>query len=168
MNKIEEDLKNWFEEIRNCERIVVNKHFEKKFKPIKIDYKTREIFQKKEKDYSDFVLEKNKSLGIDRNSDKLLRTGKYPIDKTIDFHGLILDEAFDSLAKEVDYAYNNNLRCLLVITGKGRGTKEGRESIKSSIENWLKMDVISGKIIKYTQAIKKHGGEGAIYILIRK
>ena len=116
---------------------------------------------------STFKLEKNTSLGIDKSTDKKLRSGKLRIDIKIDLHGLTLSEAFDSLVFNIDKAFHNNMKCMLVITGKGKNTPENRDSIKSQLGRWFQTSEVSSKIIKYVDATPKHGGTGAVYILIR-
>ena len=115
----------------------------------------------------DYVLKKNESLGIDRKLDKKLKNGNFVADIKVDFHGLKLDEAFDGLINTIKYAYNNGLKFVLVITGKGYGTKLGKESIKSQIEHWMTHPDISARVIKYVDAQPKDGGGGAIYVLVK-
>jgi DNA-nicking Smr family endonuclease len=107
------------------------------------------------------------NLGIDYNTDKKLKGGKIKIDKTVDFHGLGLDDALDLLLKTVGDGYANGLRNILFITGKGRNSN-GRETIKASMEKWFRHPSIVGKIIKYCQATKKDGGDGAFYVFLRR
>ena len=115
----------------------------------------------------DYVLKKNESLGIDRKLDKKLKNGNFVADIKVDFHGLKLDEAFDGLINTIKYAYNNGLKFVLVITGKGYGTKLGKESIKSQIEHWMTHPDISARVVKYVDAQPKDGGGGAIYVLVK-
>jgi DNA-nicking Smr family endonuclease len=114
-----------------------------------------------------YKVKKNESLGIDRNTDKKLKSGKIDIDMTIDFHGCTLNEAFGLLKNSINNAYSKDFKYLLLITGKGRGTPEGRESIKSSIENWMQDPDISSKITKYVDAKDKDGGSGALYVKMK-
>ncbi|MBR2141049.1 MAG: Smr/MutS family protein [Rickettsiales bacterium] len=116
----------------------------------------------------DKVIKKGESLGIDRGLDKKLKNGDFSIDLKVDFHGMTLDEAFEHLIYVVNYAYNNGLRFLLLITGKGSGTKDGRETIKSMMEHWFIHKDIVGKVIKYVDAKHKDGGTGALYVLIKR
>lgn len=164
---------DWAREIKNCKKFHNNRvkrdinydfNFEnKKSKKFECDnYKF-----KFDHDFS-YKIDKNESFGIDRNTDKKLKSGKFKIDLKLDFHGFTLDEAFDFLLYSVETAYNQGFRCLLVVTGKGKNTKQGRDSIKSQISNWLQHPNISSKIIKYVDADIKHGGTGAIYILLKR
>ena len=162
-------MEEWNKEIKNCKKINKNK-ISRGFSKNRIIVKQGENFIKNSfsvVDY-DYQLELNKTLGIDRKFDKKLKNGDFKIDLKLDFHGLTLEQAFNSLLYNIENAYNNNLRFLLVITGKGKGTQEGRESIKSQFTYWMKHPNISSKVIKYTTANQKDGGSGAFYILLKK
>ncbi|MDR1494843.1 MAG: Smr/MutS family protein [Rickettsiales bacterium] len=173
-----EDQNTWLEEVRNCKKLkkrdmVVTRNPKNTVIAIKTsnpDY-SAEIssldFLKGTEGHCQ-VLEKNESLGIDRRADRKLRAGKIKIDRKIDFHGLTLDEAFDSLVYNLVQAQEAGLRCVLVITGKGKNTEPGRISIKSQIGNWLKIPILASKIIKYIDATSRHGGTGALYILLKR
>lgn len=169
-----EDWSLWHEEMQKCIPISSNKVIAKQIKKIEINNHD-ELSKNNNYDITvkttinnDFKLKKNTTQGLDANSDKKLRTGNYPIDLTIDFHGLTLDQAFDSFIYNIENSYNQGLRCLLVITGKGNRTPFGRVSIKESIEKWIKIEKISNKIIKYVDANVKHGGSGSLYVLLKK
>ena len=169
MNK---DLELWEKEILNCKKINSNKNIYNK-KDIKIEVKNS-YDNIKENSYlykninENFKLTINNSLGIDSNTDKKLRTGKYKIDKVIDFHGLTINESFDLFISSINQAYENNLRCILYITGKGNNSLDKYNTIKENFKKWIKLDFVCDKIIKYTQAIQKDGGSGAFYVLLKK
>ena len=114
---------------------------------------------------SDFVLEKGKSLGIDRMSDKKLSQGKYKIDYRLDLHGSTLEQAYIKIKNLFKMADLNNFKCLLIITGKGLHSTD--KTIKNSISDWFKEPYFSNKIIKYVDANATHGGSGAIYVLLK-
>src|SRR5690606_29222577 len=61
-----------------------------------------------------------KGDGIDGNSARRLRQGKFPIEATLDLHGMYREEAHAQLAAFLRRAYDTHKRCVLVITGKGR------------------------------------------------
>ena len=161
-------MEEWLKEIENCKKLEIN--------TIKKEINTKPVAVRKDTTLPasrvlvdcDYSIVKNDTLGIDRKLDKKLKGGQIKIDKTIDFHGKTLDEAFDSLLLNIESAFENGLRMLLVITGKGRGTKEGKESIKSQIEYWMKHPNISSKVIKYTDAQQRDGGTGALYVLLKR
>lgn len=164
---------DWAGEIKNCKKFHNNRvkrdtnynfNFETQ-KNEKFEWNNYEFKFNHEFNYK---ISKNESFGIDKNSDKKLKSGKLKIDLKLDFHGLTFSEAFDLLLYSIDRAYNQGFRCLLVVTGKGKNTKQGKDSIKSQISKWLQHPNISSKIIKYVDANIKHGGTGAIYILLKR
>lgn len=171
------DINYWLEEVKDCKKLINKKVVNKKL--VGENNSIEELFtkiknnkQNCENDFKisnyNYKLQKNESLGIDRNIDKKLKKGKINIDLKLDFHGLTLEKAFDSLIYNIEKAYNNKLRCILIVTGKGNGTVEGRDSIKNSISKWMEHPNISSRVIKYTDAQKKDGGTGAIYVLLKR
>ena len=170
-------MSSWENEISKCKKLKSNRISRKvDFSSNKIQVKSTGITKDYEEYKNEFdyyekdikPLAKNETRGIDRNTDRKLKSGRLEIDLTIDFHGMTLDSAFDCLLHQINWAYENRLRCILLITGKGKNTKPGRESIKGSIEKWLKHPKISDKIIKYVDATAKHGGTGATYVLLKR
>ncbi len=110
---------------------------------------------------------------------KDLKKGKVKIDRRLDLHGYSLLDAYEKFKKEVIKAYNNNKRCLLVITGKGVHKKIGREEedmhpklfygkIKNSIIKWINEDDLKKHVLTYQDAGVEHGGDGAIFVYLRK
>ncbi|MDR1425585.1 MAG: Smr/MutS family protein [Rickettsiales bacterium] len=171
----EQDI--WLEEIRDCKMLKKKPQGVKKpprgeIIPRKNFYDDGGISQDSE--FIDehgllpYSLGKNKSLGIDSGTDRKLRTGKIKIDMRIDFHGLTLDRALDSLILGLTNAHERGLRCVLLVTGKGKNTKADRISIKSKISEWLKIASLSSMIVKYVDAIPRHGGTGALYVFLRR
>lgn len=172
--EIEENgLELWNQEIFGCRKIGNNRNTndnQKKLISVMRPINSENIISENTKIEikNNFKIELNNSLGIDYNSDKKLRTGKYKIDKTIDFHGMTINNAFDLFLNSIEYAYNNGFRCILYITGKGNNSKIGNDTIKESFKKWIKIDNVSNKIIKYTQATNKDGGSGAFYVLLKR
>lgn len=163
------NMEEWNKEIKNCKKIrknIIINGFSKDEVIVKKNFDT-EKQQFKVVDY-DYQIELNKTLGIDRKLDKKLKNGNFSIDLKIDFHGLSLEEAFNSLLYNVENAYNNGLRFLLIVTGKGTRTREGKDSIKSQFTTWMKHPNISSKVIKYIEAQKKDGDSGAFYVLLKR
>lgn len=170
-----EDLEKWHEFKKKCIKTTnfnskkmseKSKIFLRKIKSNIINNQDIEKFEDINLDYeNDFILEKGKTLGIDRLSDRKLTLGKYTIDAQIDLHGLTLNDAYNKVKLFFDRAVLNKYRCILIVTGKG--THSTNITIKESMINWLKEPYFSNKIIKYTDANIKHGGNGAIYILLK-
>ncbi|MDR2077786.1 MAG: Smr/MutS family protein [Rickettsiales bacterium] len=174
---VENDQNVWLDEVKNCKKVFSNRgkavvspkrvKLGKNYYVQTIDsggYGNGDCGQSQ---ISAFKLEKNKSLGIDGNTDKKLRAGKIKIDMKIDFHGLTSERALDMLVDSVDSAYRIGLKCILVVTGKGTNTSLGKTSIKSQLEKWMQIPAVSSRVIKYVDAQQRHGGKGAVYILLK-
>jgi len=171
-----EDLNSWNEfadknfkksNPNNCKLSENSKKFLKK---VKQNIKNNKILNNNEfnnnlSNLDTFVLEKDKTLGINTNSDRKLTLGKYDIDSKIDLHGLTLSEAYEKVRLFFNNAVIRKYKCILVITGKGKHSTN--TTIKESIRDWLKQPYFANNIIKYTDASQKDGGSGAIYILLR-
>ena len=112
---------------------------------------------------------------------KDLKKGRVNIDRRIDLHGYTLLDAQDKIKKEIIKNYENKKRCLLVITGKGlyqankndqfyehHQPKLFHGKIKNSIIGWIKEDDIKKYVLTYQDAGFEHGGDGAIFIYLRK
>ncbi len=109
---------------------------------------------------------------------KELKRGKINIDRRIDLHGYNLVEAYEKFITEVKKNYNKNKRCILFITGKGVHKKTENEQdksqklfygkIKNSIINWINEDDLKKYILTYQDAGFEHGGDGAIFVYLRK
>ena len=94
-----------------------------------------------------------------------LNKGNVLIENKLDLHGFKEIEAKNSLEDFINKSVENNLRLVLVITGKG---KEGEGKIKKNILFWLNEEKLRNKILAINYASKKHGGSGAIYVFLRK
>jgi DNA-nicking Smr family endonuclease len=103
--------------------------------------------------------------GLDRNTDEKLRRGKMPIEAKLDLHGMTQDEAFAALGRFVIMGYDRGLRCVLVVTGKG---KEGTGVLKNAIPGWLASPKVKPFILQTHPAKPHHGGSGALYVLLRR
>jgi DNA-nicking Smr family endonuclease len=99
--------------------------------------------------------------GIDRNTANAFRKGKYPIDASLDLHGMSREQAHMALSGFVHAHYAMGNRCLLLICGKGIVLRE-------SIPHWLDEPGLRPFILALDVAKGQHGGSGAYYILLRR
>ena len=95
---------------------------------------------------------------------KLLNKRKIEPDSIIDLHGFKLQEAKLILKRFVLQAFNNNKRNILIITGKGLN-KTG--ALKKEVPIWLNEREIKKILIRYENAPKSFGGEGALIIRLK-
>lgn len=94
--------------------------------------------------------------------------GKESIDGRLDLHGLTQSEAHTALLRFLRAATALDARIVLVVTGKG-GRGEGERGIlKRQVPQWLSLPEFRALIIGFEQAHVAHGGEGALYIRVRR
>ncbi len=91
--------------------------------------------------------------------------GEIRIEGRIDLHGLTLDMAHKALAGFLMQARGRGHRMVLVITGKGVG-KGG--ALKRLVPLWLSAPPFAGLIAGLAAAQARHGGEGALYLYLRR
>jgi len=108
---------------------------------------------------------KAQSAETDRRTEERFRRGQMPLEATLDLHGYTRPEAYEALKLFISGAYEAGKRCVLVITGKGR---QGEGPLKREVPLWLKESQQSGHVLKWTAAQPQHGGNGALYVLIRR
>ncbi len=148
-------------------------------------------FKKTEKNKKK-IIEINKNI-IKKNTNKSkfeisysdvnkdLKRGKINIDRRLDLHGYSLQDAKERFTNEVVKAYNNNKRCLLVVTGKGINLNKFNHNlededrpklyygkIKNSITTWIHEESLQKYILTYQNASVEQGGDGALYVYLRK
>lgn len=105
---------------------------------------------------------------LDGRTAKRFKRGNITIDFRLDLHGYTKDQAYDILIETVEEAYQKKKRCGLIITGKGYRSDGVIGVIKQSMKRWLDMPPLRNMVLAVTSASQKHGGEGAIYILLRR
>jgi len=105
------------------------------------------------------------SSGLDGASLRRLKSGQIEIEATLDLHGFTLDHAYEVLVSFIQRAYERKQKHILVITGKG---KENKGSIRSNISSWLNSPALRAKVIAARFAHIKHGGAGALYVVLKK
>jgi DNA-nicking Smr family endonuclease len=107
------------------------------------------------------------STGIDKRQAERFRRGKTPIEGRIDLHGRTQAEAHDDLHDFLSRAHAAGKRCVLVITGKGiTGSKVG--VLRANVPRWLNEPGLRRHILAFDYAEPQHGGEGALYVLLKR
>ena len=102
--------------------------------------------------------------GVQHGVFKNLRLGKYAIDSRLDLHGMKVEMARRKVLEFVNDCMAANLRCLLILHGKGE-LREKPALLKSCVNHWLQqMD----QVLAFHSAQRHHGGFGATYVLLRK
>lgn len=110
---------------------------------------------------------------IDAKTKRRLTRGRTPIDATLDLHGMRQHEAHGALSHFVASAFARGRRNLLVITGKGvRRTDfaqfEQKGVLRYRVPQWLDEPHMRPMIAGVEGAGQSHGGEGALYIRLKR
>jgi DNA-nicking Smr family endonuclease len=105
--------------------------------------------------------------GLDRANAERLKRGLHPIEASLDLHGKTQAEAHHTLAAFVHSSSDAGRRCVLVITGRGLGPG-GPGVLKSAVPRWLEEVGLRRKILAIAPAQPRHGGAGALYLLLRR
>ena len=110
---------------------------------------------------------------LDSHWDKKLKSGTIAPDYTLDLHDHFVDAAYDRLIRGVAQARAMDARLVLVITGRprpieaaDRGSKRG--VIRAKILDWLAASDHADAIAAIRKAHRKHGSEGALYVVLRR
>lgn len=112
------------------------------------------------------ALAPGEAAGLDRASLRRLVRGKFAIEDTLDLHGHTRVEAHAALASFVATRAASRRACVLIVTGRGRGDTPG--VLKELVPRWLNEPANRGRILGFATALPRHGGSGAIYVLLRK
>jgi DNA-nicking Smr family endonuclease len=95
--------------------------------------------------------------------------GREAIDARLDLHGLTQSEAHAALLHFLRQANARGARLVLVITGKGRaGAGSERGILRRQVPQWLGLPEFRAYVIGFEDAHVAHGGEGALYVRLRK
>jgi DNA-nicking Smr family endonuclease len=108
---------------------------------------------------------------IDRRLKQKLARGREAIDRSIDLHGLTQAEAHAALVRFLRNARAEGARLVLVITGKGGRSDDftaDRGVLRRQVPLWLRSAELRDAVIGFDWAHAAHGGEGALYVRIRR
>jgi DNA-nicking Smr family endonuclease len=111
--------------------------------------------------------------GLDSTWDRKLSRGALSPDFTLDLHGHTLASAHRRLDHGLTQAKVLGARVVLLITGKPRPAEaadrgERRGAIRAKVLDWLAAGRHASSIAAVRKAHIRHGGEGALYLVLRK
>lgn len=103
-----------------------------------------------------------------RERSKLSR-GRKDIDARLDLHGMTQNRAHRVLLNFLHHAQEDGLSVVLIITGKGKtGSESERGVLRRQVPQWLSLPEFRGLVIGFDEAHIGHGGEGALYVRVRR
>jgi DNA-nicking Smr family endonuclease len=88
-----------------------------------------------------------------------------PLELVLDLHGLDQDRARTVLHRFLVRAQDDGARAVLVITGKG---VQGDGILRRRTPEWLAEPAVRGVVAGVSEAHRRHGGAGALYVAIKR
>jgi DNA-nicking Smr family endonuclease len=94
-----------------------------------------------------------------------LARGREALAARIDLHGMSQDAARAALTAFIRRSADDGWRAALVITGKGVG---GDGVLRRRVPDWLADPPIRDRVAGVSEAHRRHGGEGALYVALKR
>ena len=108
---------------------------------------------------------------LDGSWDRRLSRGLAAPDFTVDLHGHNLETAWSLLDRRLEQSIASGARLLLLVTGKPPSDDRrpvARGAIRAAVGDWLAASRHAGDIAAVRNAHPRHGGTGALYIVLRR
>jgi DNA-nicking Smr family endonuclease len=106
---------------------------------------------------------------LGRRERSQLSRGRKEIDARLDLHGMTQMRAHRALAGFLQRAHSDGLTFVLIITGKGKmGAESERGVLRRQVPQWLSLPEFRSLVVGFEEAHIGHGGEGALYVRIRR
>ena len=107
---------------------------------------------------------------LGRRERSQLSRGRKEIEGRLDLHGMTQTRAHRALLSFLQRASGEGLTFVLVITGKGRasGAEPGRGVLRRQVPEWLSLPEFRSLVVGFEEAHIGHGGEGALYVRVRR
>ena len=121
-----------------------------------------------------------KPSGVDGNTAEKLRKGELKPQASLDLHGMTENVAHRALVTFLRGAASRGLRLVIVVTGKGAPAATSDEPfdleretsrrgvLKTMTPRWLREPDLAPFIADVRSAHRSHGGDGALYVYLRK
>ena len=134
---------------------------------------SNKISDKDKKDWQIFTSSKDKL----HNKDSTTNEKSYQKTRSIDLHGYTLEDANQVISEFISNAYNDGVKKLIIVTGKGLHSQNEKNPyvskelsiLKHSIPNYIvNNQSLMNKIFEIKEAKIEDGGSGAFYIFLKK
>ena len=102
---------------------------------------------------------------IEPGRHKRIVRGHEPLEARIDLHGMTHDRARAALENYILRVWDEGCREVLVITGKGT---QGDGVLRRFTPDWLSAAPLREIVAGVSQAHRRHGGEGALYVALKR
>jgi DNA-nicking Smr family endonuclease len=106
---------------------------------------------------------------LGRRERSQLSRGRKEIEARLDLHGMTQTRAHRALSGFLQRAHLDGLTFVLIITGKGKmGAESERGVLRRQVPQWLSQPEFRTLVVGFEEAHIGHGGEGALYVRIRR
>jgi DNA-nicking Smr family endonuclease len=106
--------------------------------------------------------------GLDKRTQQRLRRGQVDIEARLDLHGLTQTAAHQTLERFLERAYTAGKKTVLVVTGKGLRADGEVGVLRRAVPRWLNEAPMRHWVHAFDHAAPRDGGEGALYIVMRR
>jgi DNA-nicking Smr family endonuclease len=103
--------------------------------------------------------------GVEAGLHRRLERGRETLAARIDLHGLTHDAARTALTRFIERSVAADWRAVLVITGKGA---QSDGLLRRQAPDWLASPPIRQHVAGVSEAHRRHGGEGALYVALKR
>lgn len=169
-----EDEEFWLDAVKDIKKTASNQ-LVSVAKPCQIIPKEKIYYAVKQEfsTYSKF-LDDFENGGIDKSTLRRFKREEFRVEAILDLHGLNEDEAFAKVDSFIPQSYALGRRCVMIITGKGIRVHPDEDIfaakgvLRKQVPQWLNMARLRAMILIYKHPSEKMGGNGALYILLRR
>lgn len=139
----------------------------KKHRPVPLNLP---VGDEEEEDFADTSIQTGDELlfqrpGIQNRLFSDLRRGYIEPEAKLDLHGMRVIDARQAMARFLKQSVQNHRRCVIVIHGKGQGSKDQQPVLKQKTNQWLRQ---REEVLAFCSAPRWNGGTGATYVLLSR
>lgn len=102
--------------------------------------------------------------GLQHKVIRKLKQGQWPIEAELDLHGMSSTQAKTALLQFMNYCKHHHYRFVSIIHGKSKHVAANHPILKNKLNQWLRQ---LNNVLAFHSAKPKHGGTGAVYVLLR-
>lgn len=103
--------------------------------------------------------------GISSQRLRKLQRGQWPIEATLDLHGLNREQARSQLVDFLRRCKSRQVQCARIIHGRGLSSPQGEPVLKHMTRHWLQQHP---DVLAFVEARPEDGGAGAVLALLRR
>lgn len=111
---------------------------------------------------------------LERRLRQRLSRGQIDVPMKLDLHGMRQAEAHSVLRDFLSRAFQNDVRLVLVVTGKGKADNHDETGfsnhpgvLRRMVPHWLSEPDLRHMVLGFEEAAASHGGSGALFVRLR-